>query len=185
MKVLDPRKFGLICAVAALATGLSVAGCAEQVPGSATPNAAELSAYKTEAASSSAAATSSRRAAERAQAISDNCDPFPATTGIGVTKYNEFVDAHDNNAPDYVPKRDAAADTLEDAANKVESVVNSTRAEIPPDLADKLTEYVNAARELAKQTRGMTYTAPVGPLNDASKRVNDARNAVRDACGAR
>jgi hypothetical protein len=28
----------------------------------------------------------------------------------------------------------------------------------------------------------MTYTSPVGPLNDASKRVNDARNAVRDAC---
>ncbi len=181
----NPRGFGLMCAAVAVATGLLVAGCGNRVDGTAAPNAAEVSAYKTEAAASSAAATSSRKAAAEAKAIADNCNQFPGITGVGVSKYNEFVDAHDSNAPDYVPKRDAAAGVLEDAANQVETGVNQAAGALPGDLAGKFTEYVNAARALAGATRGMTYTAPVGALNDASKRVNDARNAVRDSCPAR
>ncbi|WP_431949835.1 hypothetical protein [Nocardia lijiangensis] len=185
MKLLNPRGFGLVCATAAVVAGSTVAGCAEQVEGTAHPNTSELAAYKTEAAASSAAATSSRRAAAQSQAIDDNCAQFPATTGLGVTSYNDFVDAHDANAPDYAAKRDAAAQTLEDAAVKVETGVNTAAESLPPDLAAKFNEYVAAARALAAETRGMTYTAPVGPLNEASKRVNDARNAVRDACPKR
>lgn len=185
MKVLNPRSLGLACAAAALTTGLTLAGCAEQVDGAAAPNAADLSAYKTEAASSSAAATSSRRAAERQQAISANCTPFSATTGRGVTSYNEFVDAHDNNAPDYDAKRETAVDTLEGAATDVETTVNNTRSNLPTEYADKLTEYVNAARSLAAATGAMKYTAPVDALNNASKQVNDARNAVGEACPGR
>ncbi|WP_040776180.1 hypothetical protein [Nocardia pneumoniae] len=185
MKLLNPRGFGMVCATGAIAIGVVVAGCANRVEGSAGPNADDLAAYKTEAASSSAAATSSRRAAAQAKAIADNCGQFPTTTGIGVTRYNEFVDAHDANAPDYTAKRDAAAQTLEDAANTVESGVNGARDTLPPDLAAKFTEYVNAARALAAETRTMTYLAPVAALNDASKRVNDARNAVRDSCPRR
>ncbi|WP_431963102.1 hypothetical protein [Nocardia sp. bgisy134] len=185
MKLLNPRGFGLVCATAAVATGLTVAGCAEQVAGSAYPNTSELAAYKTEAAASSAAATSSRQAAAQAQAITDNCAQFPAVTGAGVSSYNDFVDAHDSNAPDYAAKRDAAAQTLEDAATKVETGVNTAAEPLPPDLAAKFNEYVAAARALAAETRTMTYTAPVGALNEASKRVNDARNAVRDACPKR
>ncbi|MCP2290725.1 hypothetical protein ACFYT3_14030 [Nocardia amikacinitolerans] len=185
MKLLNPRGFGLVCATAAVAAGLTVAGCAEQVAGTAQPNTSELAAYKTEAAASSAAATSSRRAAAQAQAINDNCAQFPTTTGVGVTTYNAFVDAHDSNAPDYAAKRDLAAQTLEDAATKVETGVNTAAGALPDDLVAKLNEYVAAARALAAETRTMTYTAPVGPLNEASKRVNDARNAVRDACPKR
>lgn len=183
--MLNPRGFGLVCATVAIAAGLTVAGCADRVSGTAAPNAADVSAYRTEAASSSAAATSSRKAAAEAKAIADNCGQFPGITGNGVSKYNEFVDAHDSNAPDYVPKRDTAAQTLEDAANQVQTGVDQAAGALPPDLAGKLTEYVVAARDLAGQTRAMTYTAPVGPLNDASQRVNNARNAVRDACPAR
>ncbi|WP_040789759.1 hypothetical protein [Nocardia paucivorans] len=182
MKLLDPRRIGLVAAAAALATGATIAGCAEQIDGAATPNAGDLAAYKSEAASSSAAATSSRKAAARDKAIADNCNQFPITTGVGVTKYNEFVDAHDSNAPDYVSKRDAAVATLEDAATKVETGVNAAGEDLPSDLAAKFTEYVDAARALARAAKEMTYTAPVGPLNDASRRVNDARNAVRAAC---
>ncbi|WP_330232213.1 hypothetical protein OHA40_06790 [Nocardia sp. NBC_00508] len=185
MKLLNPRGFGMACAGGAVAIGMVVAGCANRVEGSASPNASDLAAYQTEAASSSAAATSSRRAAAQATAIADNCGQFPTTTGIGVTKYNDFVDAHDSNAPDYVAKRDSAAQTLEDAANTVESGVNAAKDTLPPDLAATFTEYVIAARALAGATRGMTYTAPVGALNDASRRVNDARNAVRDSCPKR
>ncbi|MBF6219308.1 hypothetical protein IU479_14430 [Nocardia abscessus] len=185
MKLLNPRGFGMVCAAGAVAIGLVVAGCANQVDGVAGPNASDLAAYKTEAASSSAAATSSRRAAAEAKAIADNCGQFPGTTGAGVSRYNEFVDAHDSNAPDYVAKRDSAAQTLEDAANKVESGVNSAKDALPADLAAKLTEYVIAARALAAETRTMTYTAPVAALNDASRRVNDARNVVRDSCPKR
>ncbi|UGT69261.1 hypothetical protein LTT66_03355 [Nocardia gipuzkoensis] len=185
MKLLNPRGFGMVCATGAVAIGLVVAGCANQVDGVAGPNASDLAAYKTEAASSSAAATSSRRAAAEAKAIADNCGQFPGTTGAGVSRYNEFVDAHDSNAPDYVTKRDSAAQTLEDAANKVESGVNSAKDALPADLAAKLTEYVIAARALAAETRTMTYTAPVAALNDASRRVNDARNVVRDSCPKR
>ncbi|MGQ4599581.1 hypothetical protein [Nocardia sp. R6R-6] len=185
MKLLNPRGFGMVCATGAVAIGLIVAGCANRVEGTASPNAGDLAAYKTEAASSSAAATSSRRAAAQAKAITDNCGQFPLTTGIGVTRYNEFVGAHDSNAPDYTAKRDAAAQTLEDAANTVESGVRAAKEDLPPDLAAKFTEYVNAARALAAETRTMTYTAPVGALNDASRRVNDARNVVRDSCPKR
>jgi hypothetical protein len=102
-----------------------------------------------------------------------------------VKAYNDFVDAHDSNAPDYAAKRDAASTTLEDAATKVEAGVTAAAGALPDDLAAKFSEYVTAARALAAETRRMTYTAQVGPLNDASKRVNDARNAVRETCPKR
>ncbi|MFI9403754.1 hypothetical protein [Nocardia sp. NPDC052316] len=185
MKTLDPRGFGLVCATGAVVVGLVVAGCANRVEGTANPNTADLAAYKTEAAASSAAATSSKRAAAQTKAITDNCGQFPTTTGVGVSKYNEFVDAHDANAPDYAAKRELAASTLDDAANKVETGVNTAKDSLPGELATKFTDYVTAARALSAETRRMTYTAPVGPLNEASRRVNDARNAVRDACPKR
>lgn len=183
--MLDPRGFGLVCAAAAVATGLTVAGCADRIEGTANPNATDLASYKTEAAASSAAASSSRRAAATAQAVADNCAQFPTTTGAGVKAYNDFVDAHDSNAPDYAAKRDTAVTTLDDAANKVQTGVDNAAGALPEDLAAKFTEYVGAARALAAETRKMSYTAQVGPLNDASRRVNDARNTVRDACPKR
>ncbi|NUS92337.1 MAG: hypothetical protein HOQ36_07955 [Nocardia sp.] len=182
MEGLDPRRVGLVCAAAALVAGATVAGCAQQVEGVATPNAAEATSYRAYASSSAAAATSSQIAASRDKAISDNCTLFPGTTGVGVTKYNEFVDAHDNNAPDYDAKRDSAVTALDDAARQVEGGVNTAGAQLPEELKTKFIAYVDAARALSQATREMTYTSPVGPLNDASKRVNDARNAVRDAC---
>ncbi|MFF0458223.1 hypothetical protein [Nocardia africana] len=185
MKLLNPRGFGLMCATLAVGTGLVVAGCSTAVHGTATVNQADAAAFRSEMASSSAAATSSKQAAAQSKAVADNCTPFRETTGAAVTKYNDFVDAHDANAPDQDAKRDAAAQTLEDAARTVEGRVTATGDALPPDLAQKLTEYVNAARGLAGESRKMTYTAPVGTLNDASKRVNDALNAVRTACPAR
>ncbi|MGN2640494.1 hypothetical protein ACWEKT_31255 [Nocardia takedensis] len=185
MKVLHPRGLGMVCAAAAIATGLTVAGCADRIQGTAAPNATDLASYKTEAAASSAAATSSRKAAEQSAAVAANCAQFPTTSGVGVKAYNDFVDAHDSNAPDYAAKRETAATTLDDAAAKVEAGVNSAAGALPPDLAAKFGEYVAAARQLAGETRAMSYTAPVGALNDASRRVNDARNAVRDACPTR
>jgi len=169
----------------AIAVGVTVAGCANQVPGVANPNTSDLAAFKSDAVASSAAATSSRKAAAQTQAVNDNCDNFPTTTGVGVSKYNEFVDAHDANAPDYAAKRDSASTTLDDAAGKVENGVNNANGALPPNLQAQLTEYVAAAHQLAEETRKMTHTASVGPLNDASKRVNDARNAVRDSCPKR
>ena len=185
MKLLNPRGFGLMCATVAVGTGLVVAGCSSSIHGTATANEVEASAYRTEMASSSAAATSSQKAAAQAKAISDNCTPFRGTTSVAVTKYNEFVDAHDANAPDQDAKRDTSAQTLEDAAKTVEGRVNASGDALPTDLAQKFTAYVTAARGLAAETRKMTYTAPVGALKDASKRVNDALNVARDACSAR
>ncbi|MBO0853909.1 MAG: hypothetical protein J2P18_09085 [Nocardia sp.] len=153
--------------------------------GNATANQAVVAAYRTEMASSSAAATSSKKAAAQAKAVADNCTPFRDTTGPAVTKYNEFVDAHDANAPDQDAKRDLSAQTLEGAAAAVEGRVKSAAGALPPDLQQKLTDYVNAARGLAAESRKMTYTSPVGMLNDSSKRVNDALNAARAACPAR
>ncbi|WP_280397919.1 hypothetical protein [Nocardia carnea] len=182
MQGLDPRRFGLVCAAAALVTGVTLAGCANRIEGVATPNAAEATAYRNLASSSAAAATSSQIAAARDRAIADNCTLFPGTTGAGVTKYNEFVDAHDSNAPDYDAKRDAAVTALNDAANQVQGRADAAGTNLPEDLKAKLVEYVNAARALSQATGAMTYTSPVGPLNEASRRVNDARNVVRDAC---
>ncbi|WP_062999486.1 hypothetical protein [Nocardia mikamii] len=185
MKLLNPRGFGLMCATLAVGTGLVVAGCSTAVHGTATVNQADAAAFRTEMAASSAAATSSKKAAAQTKAVADNCNPFRETTGTAVTKYNDFVDAHDANAPDQDAKRDSAAQTLEDAARTVEGRVTAAGDALPPELAQKFTEYVNAARGLADESRKMTYTAPVGTLNDASKRVNDALNAVRTACPAR
>ncbi|QIS10764.1 MULTISPECIES: hypothetical protein [Nocardia] len=180
--MLSPRGFGLVCAAGAIVVGVIVAGCSKQVDGIAGPSPADLVAYRSDASSSSQAATSSKKAAAQAKAIGDNCDQFPTTTGVGVAKYNEFVDAHDANAADYLPKRELAASTLDEAARKVETGVNDAADALPEDIAAKFKEYVAAARGLAAETRKMTYTASVDPLNAASRRVNDARNAVRDAC---
>ena len=182
MQRLDPRRFGLVCAATALVTGVMVAGCGERIEGAPTPNTAEVTSYRAAASSSSAAATSSQIAADRQQAITDNCNQFMTTSGNGVSKYNEFVDAHDNDAPDYDAKRDAAVTAMNDAADQVEGRANGAGANLPEDLKTKLLAYVDAARALAQATGTMTYTAPVGPLNDAGQVVNDARNAVIDSC---
>ncbi len=185
MKLLNPRGFGLACATLAVGTGLVVAGCSSSVHGTATVNEADAASFRSEMAASSAAATSSAKAAAQDKAVSENCSPFRDLSGVAVTKYNEFVDAHDANAPDQDAKRDAAAETLENAARTVESRVTASGEALPADLGQKFTDYVVAARALAEESRKMTYTAPVGPLNDASKRVNDALNTVRNACPAR
>ncbi|RMI29548.1 hypothetical protein EBN03_25615 [Nocardia stercoris] len=150
--------------------------------GTATVDPAVAAAYRSEAASSSAAASSSKAAAAADKAVADNCDPFRGTTGPAVTKFNDFVSAHDNNAPDQDDKRDAAVQTLQDAARTVETRYTDSGAALTPDLHQKLVDYVNAARALADESGKMNHTAPVGPLNDASQRVNDALNAVRAAC---
>ncbi|UGT45172.1 hypothetical protein LTV02_18045 [Nocardia yamanashiensis] len=181
---LNPRKFGLACAAAAVGFGLVLAGCANTVEGTATPNQVQATSYKAEAASSSAAATSSKAAAAKAKAISDNCTPFRKTTGTAVDRYNDFVDAHDANAADQSTKRDTAANALEDAARTVETGVNASGSDLPADISQKLTDYVTAARALAAEVRKTTATSLVGPLNDASRKVNDALNAARSACPA-
>ncbi|MFD4432881.1 hypothetical protein, partial [Nocardia sp. NPDC058497] len=127
----------------------------------------------------------SKAAAAQARAISDNCTQFPTTTGAGVTAFNEFVTAHDSNAPDYAAKREAAAATLDDAALEVETGVTTAAGALPADLAEKFTAYVLAARELSAETRKMTYSSQVTKLNDASRTINQARTAVHDACPSR
>ena len=52
MRLLDVRRLGLVCAAVAVTAGMVVAGCAEQVPGAATTDPAEVAAYKTSAAAS-------------------------------------------------------------------------------------------------------------------------------------
>jgi hypothetical protein len=192
MRLLNPRGFGLVCTAVAVGTGLVIAGCS--VHGTATANQADAAAYRSEMAASSSAssssAASSSQAAAQAKAIGDTCKPFrdPAgnpITGQAVSKYNDFVDAHDSNAADQDARRDTAANTLEDAARTVENAVNAAGDALPQDMAQQFTDYVTAARALAGETRKMTYTAPVGPLNDASKRVNDALGVARNACPAR
>lgn len=185
MRVPDARRLGLACAVVAVTSGLVVAGCATQIPGTPTTDAAEVAAYQTEAAASSSAAAAARAAAAEAKAISDNCTQFPTTTGAGVTAYNEFVSAHDSNAGDYADKREAAAATLDNAATKVETGVTAAAGVLPAELADKFTDYVVAARALSAETRKMTYSSPVGRLNDASRTINQARTAVQEACQSR
>ncbi len=185
MRVLDARRLGLACAAVALSTGLAVAGCGKQVPGTATTDAAEVAAYKTAAAASSSAAAASKAAAAQAKAITDNCTQFPVTTGAGVTAFNDFVTAHDRNAPDYADKREVAASTLDNAATKVETGVTAAVGALPPELAEKFTAYVVAARELSAETRKMTYTSQVAKLNDASRKINKARTEVHDACSSR
>ncbi|MGX1805190.1 hypothetical protein ACWIGI_05705 [Nocardia sp. NPDC055321] len=185
MKQLNPRRFGLVCATAAVGFGLVLAGCANEIEGTPTVNEADATAYRAEAATSSAAASSSKKAAAEAKATADNCTPFRTTTGTAVDRYNDFVDAHDANAPDQTEKRDTAATALEDAAKTVEAQVTASGADLPTELAQKFTDYVVAARGLATEVRKMSSTALVGPLNDASRQVNDALNAVRSACPAR
>ncbi|MTE16174.1 hypothetical protein GLP40_25825 [Nocardia sp. CT2-14] len=165
-----------------MAAGLVLAGCANTVEGTATANQVQVTSYRAEAASSSAAAASSKAAAAIAKATSDNCSPFRKTTGTAVDRYNDFVDAHDGNAADQIAKRDAAATALEDAAKTVEAQVSASGADLPADLGQKFTDYVTAARGLAAEVRKMTTNSSVAPLNDASRKVNDALTAVRNGC---
>ncbi|WP_040804030.1 hypothetical protein [Nocardia concava] len=185
MKLLNPRGFGLVCASAAVAAGLVLAGCSNTVEGTPTVNQAEVTSYKAAAATSAAAASSAKAAAAVAKATADNCDPFRKSAGNAVDRYNEFVDAHDASAADQLTKRDAAATALEDAAKGVETQLTATGAALPADLAGKFTDYVTAARALAAEIRKLSSGASVAPLNDASKKVNDALTAVRNACPAK
>ena len=182
MKLLNPRGFGLVCATVAVGTGLVVAGCTSSVEGTATVNESDAAAFRTEMVASSAAATSSQKAQQQSQAISENCGPFNTLSGAAVDRYNEFVDAHDGNAPDQDAKRDSAAQALENAAQRVEGQVNTSGEALPQNMAQNFQAYASAARELATESRKMNYTSPVGALNDASNRVNDALNTARSAC---
>ncbi|MFE3545741.1 hypothetical protein ACFXK0_22490 [Nocardia sp. NPDC059177] len=179
------RRLGLVCAAVAVTAGAVLAGCAQQIPGTPTAPAAEVAAYQTEAAASSSAAASSKAAAAQVRAIEENCTRFPTTTGTAVTAFNEFVTAHDTNAPDYADKREAAATALDNAATEVESGVTAAGTALPTELAEKFTGYVVAARELSAETRKMTYSSQVGALNDASRAINQARTTVHDACQSR
>lgn len=180
---LNPRGFGVMCTTAALGIGLVVvAGCSNTVEGTPTANSAQVTSYRADVSSSSAAASSSKAAAAQNKAIADNCDPFRTTTGTAVNSYNDYVDAHDKGTDDQTAKRDAAAGALEDAAKAVENQVNASGSDLPADLGQKFTDYVNAARTLAAEVRKMTPAAAVAPLNDASHKVNDALDAVRTAC---
>lgn len=185
MRLLDTRRLGLVCAAVAVTAGMVVAGCGKQVPGTPTTDAAEVAAYKTAAAASSSAAAASKAAAAQAKAITDNCTQFPTTTGAGVTAFNEFVTAHDRNTPDYAAKRETAATTLDNAATKVETGVTAAAGALPADLGEKFTAYVVAARELSAETRKMTYSSQVAKLNDASRKINQARTDVHEACQSR
>ncbi|WP_067567266.1 hypothetical protein [Nocardia acidivorans] len=185
MKLLNPRGFGLASATVAVGLGLVIAGCANTVDGTPTVNQAEATSYKAEAATSSSAAAASKAAAAQAKAITDNCDPFRSTTGTAVDRYNDFVDAHDGQAADQADRRDGAANALDDAAHTVETRVNASGSDLPADLAQKFTDYIAAARGLAAEVRKMGNNSSVGPLNDASHKVNDALNAVRNACPTR
>lgn len=185
MNLVNPRRFGLLCAAVAVSIGLVLAGCANTVDGTATVNQADVTSYKSEMATSSAAASSSKAAAAKNKAIADNCDPFRATTVTAVDRYNDFVDAHDANAADQATKREDAASALDDAADTVEGRVNASGADLPADMGQRFTDYVTAARALAAEVRKMTPVSAVGPLNDASHKVNDALNDVRSGCPAK
>ncbi|GAB2511045.1 hypothetical protein [Nocardia heshunensis] len=185
MKLLNPRGFGLVCASAAVAMGLVLAGCANTVEGTATVDQAQVTSYKAEAATSAAAASSSAAAAAIVKATADNCDTFRKTAGTQVDRYNEWVDAHDGSAADQIAKRDAAAGALEDAAKAVEAQVGAAGPALPADLSGKFTDYVTAARALGAEIRRTGSGSSVSPLNDASKKVNDALTAVRNACPAK
>ncbi|GGK61701.1 hypothetical protein [Nocardia camponoti] len=178
------QRLGLLCATTAAAAAVVIAGCGAQVTGTPTTDAADVAAYKTTAAAASSAAAASKAAAARTQAIKDNCGQFATTTSAGVKAYNDFITAHDTNAPDYAAKRDGAATTLDNAALKVETGVVSAVGALPTELAEKFTAYVTAARDLAAETKKMTYSSPVAKLNEASRRINGARTAVHDACQA-
>ncbi|AYF79621.1 hypothetical protein D7D52_35245 [Nocardia yunnanensis] len=168
-----------------MAVGLVLAGCANTVEGTATVDQAQVTSYKAEAATSAAAASSSRAAAAIAKATGDNCDAFRKAATTQVDRYNEFVDAHDGSAGDQSAKRDAAATALEDAAKTVETQVAAAGPNLPAELSGKFTDYVAAARALAAEIRKMSVGSSVVPLNDGSKKVNDALTAVRNGCPAK
>lgn len=180
MRVPNTRRLGTACAVTAVGIGIAiVAGCGQQVSGTAAANGGEVSAYKSEVAASSAAASSSKKAAQDA-AVKANCVAFSVRTGSAVDTYNAFIDALNDNAPDLPAKKGAAAAAMRNAADETEG--DAGDKELPSDYVAKLEDYVSAARDQADQVDRVAPNGAVDALNNAAHRHNDARSAVTSFC---
>ncbi|MBF6161375.1 hypothetical protein IU491_20840 [Nocardia cyriacigeorgica] len=163
------ERVSLAAASAALAGGLVlVSACSNSVSGTAQVNQADLATYTSMAAASSSAAAKS--------AATTACDAFSDANGNAVRKFNAYIDAGNNDAPDTAAKAADAESALRDGANDVDRKLVKT---VPAGVAQALRDWRDDSKKLADMLK---TNAPTDQMNDHIDTFNLTKDAAVDAC---
>ncbi|NEW40839.1 hypothetical protein GV794_08500 [Nocardia cyriacigeorgica] len=145
-----------------------VSACSNSVSGTAQVNQSDLATYTSMAAASSSAAA--------ATAATAACDTFSTANGDSVRKFNAYIDASNNDAPDTAAKASDAETSLRDGANDVDRKLAKN---LPPGVAQALRDYRDDSKKLADL---LEQDAPTDIMNDHIDVFNATKDAAVDAC---
>ena len=178
------RVGGLLAGSAAVVM-LTVVGCTTVSDGAATVNAGDAPAYRTsvsvslsESAASSSVRESERQASETTKAMHDTCETLSTSSADAIDAVNAYVDAFNKGAGNVNATEGPAVDALNQSADAVEGSMTDN---IPPELKDALTQWVDGARATAKAISGK---APAGEFNKSIGDLNDTRSNALSLCDA-
>lgn len=163
---------------------MAVIGCSSVTSGTGTVDAEDVPAYRTSvsASLSASAATSSARESERqaaltTQAVHTACETMSTTSADAIDALNVYVDSM-NAGSDGVDTEGPAAERLNRSADLVLADINGT---LPPELADALNAWVDAARATATAVLGRVSASE---FNNSVTRLNDSRTNALNGCDA-
>ncbi len=119
--------------------------------------------------------TESREGANAAIAL---CHQVITSAGVMVRDYNAFITAL-NQTQDYskIDKEDRYA--VETLNSGVEEIRKATTPAVPPDIEEKVQDFITATEQLSEQIGKRRKLA----LNGAMDRWSDRRTVVIDSCG--
>ncbi|MGE2833562.1 hypothetical protein [Mycobacterium sp. SMC-4] len=167
------------------AVAMVVVGCTHLTEGGAAAPNAEVTQYRSSVSASSSASLASSRAreAERqaaliTEAIQRSCEEMSASSAEAVGAVNTFVAALNEDPAAAAPTMGPAIDALNNSADRVSA---SMTEQLPAELRDALTSWIDSARGVATAIAG---NYPIGEINTAITRVNDSKTLALDRCDA-
>lgn len=165
------------------ALAMVVVGCTQVTDGGAGAVPAEAAQYRASVAAASSAAVASSRAreAERqaaltGEAIRRSCEELSSSSADAVGAVNTFVAALNEDPAAAAPVMGPAIDALNNSADLVNASLSD---ELPTDLRDPLTSWIDAARGVANAIAG---NYPIVEINAAIARLNDTKTVALDRC---
>lgn len=167
------------------ALAMVVVGCTQVTDGGSGASPAEAGQYRSSvsAATSASLASSRAREAERqaamtAEAVRRSCEEMSSSSADAVGAVNTFVAALNEDPAAAARVMGPAIDALNNSADLVNTTLSD---ELPTDLRDPLTSWIDAARGVANAIAG---NYPIAEINAAIARLNDTKTVALDRCDA-
>lgn len=162
------ERVGVTTALVAVATGMVLVACTNQVPGDAQANQTDLASYTSEVAASSAA---------RVKKANDTaCEGLRAANKSSVLAFNAYIDASNTRAPDTDTKANDAVSTLRNNAKDLGRKITN---DVIATLAEPLRAYRDNTNTLADT---LERRAPTDELNAVIDTFNASKDTAIDVC---